>query len=112
MQEMSTLVVRRATSFVDAARSYVVVLDGNPVGRLRPSASQSLSIAPGQHVLEVQVDWCGSQSQVFEAAPGSTAVFDCGSSLTGWRFILGFYYTFLRTKDYLWLRPSTRSSSV
>ena len=104
MNDQPQITVRRATSYPDRFRAYEVKLDDIPVGSVRVRGALTVPVSPGKHSLLLRIDWCGSPRIDFEARPGEQLVFECGSSLAGWRLLLGLFYIIFRTKQYLWLR--------
>jgi hypothetical protein len=108
MNDQAEITVRRCTGYTDRLRAYKVVVDGVVVTSIRAGKSVGFPVAPGRHTLALQIDWCGSGEQEFEAQPGEQLSFECGSSLTGWRILLVFEYIFFRTREYLWLRRTAR----
>ena len=64
----------------------------------------SFTIAPGDHQIHLEIDWCMSNILNFSARPGNEINFECGSSLSGGKsFLIMLYITIWRDK-YLWLR--------
>lgn len=63
-----------------------------------------MSVSKGRHSLCVRIDWCGSRAITFDARGGEPLDFECGSSLSNWRVVLGLVYISLLRNDYLWLR--------
>lgn len=101
MSDQARITVRRTTSYADRLRAYEVNLDGIPAGSVRALGAVTVPVAPGKHSLTPRIDWCGSPQIDFEAQPGNDAVFECGSSLTGWRLLLAFFYVLFGSKQYL-----------
>jgi hypothetical protein len=85
MSDQAQITVRRKTSYPDRLRAYKVRLDGVVVGSVRARDSVTIPVPPGKHSLVLRIDWCGSEQIDFEARPDEQIVFECGSSLTGWR---------------------------
>lgn len=104
MSDQAQITVRRKTSYADRLRAYEVRLDGVAVGSVRARGAVTVPVSPGKHSLALRIDWCGSPRVDFEAHTGEELVFECGSSLSGWRLLLGLFYIIFRTKQYLWLR--------
>lgn len=68
-------VERQHQAWVDRARSYTVVLDGRKVGKLRNGQAAEYAISPGAHVLQVRLDWSGSQRLAFDTLDGDRRTF-------------------------------------
>jgi hypothetical protein len=64
----------------------------------------TVPLAPGQHSVGLTIDWCRSNEVAFAIRPGETVEFECGSSLTGCRWLLALLYVTLLRNEYLWLR--------
>src|SRR6266478_2017182 len=104
MSDQAQLTVRRTTSYADRLRAYEVNLDGVAVGSVRARREVTLPVSAGKHSLLLRIDWCDSPQIDFDARPGEEVLFECGSSLAGWRLLLGLFFIIFRTKQYLWLR--------
>lgn len=58
-------------------RHYTIVLDGAEVGKIGNGETQSLSLPPGAHTLQLKIDWVGSSENRFIATAGETISFSC-----------------------------------
>jgi len=97
--------IRRSKSRADRClRAYSVELDGAQVALLRVGELTTIPITPGRHSLALKIDWCGSEVVEFDAMPGEWVDFDCGCVLNGWRFLVGFFYVFIRPRKFLLLQ--------
>lgn len=70
--------VSRRTVLQDLARSYVVTIDGEPVGRLRAFQTSHLSVSPGVHRLRLTMPSTGSASSddlIVDLAAGEIRTF-------------------------------------
>lgn len=61
----------------DGVRSYKVVLDGRPVGRLRMGDVLKLDVQPGPHSLCIKIDWKKSNTIPFDLGPDDVERFAC-----------------------------------
>jgi hypothetical protein len=104
MEQNAQITIRRGKTYADRLRAYKVSVDGKAVASVRAGESVTVPISPGRHSLVMRIDWCGSETIELEAAPQQHMVFECGSSLTGWRLLLRLFYIVYRTNRYLWLR--------
>jgi len=69
----TTLRVRRPSGhYQDALASYRLELDGQTLARIRPGQDLTFAIPPGTHSLRARINWTGSRTLAFDAAPGST----------------------------------------
>ena len=77
----ATVVVSRSLDARrDALRAYVVVLDGERVGKIRRGEKITVAVAPGRHVVRARIDWTGSPGVEFTASAGGHAAFSVGAS--------------------------------
>jgi hypothetical protein len=107
MSDQARITVRRTTAYPDRLRAYEVKIDGLVVGSIRARESLTIPVTGGRHSLRLRIDWCGSEQINFETQAGEHAFFECGSSLSGWRVILVFFYITFWNHRYLWLRRAT-----
>jgi hypothetical protein len=86
----------------DGFRSYVILVDGKPVSKIRNGQRVEVPVSHGQHELRLKIDWCASQSLTFGAQPGDVIEFLCepgGSTFAGLQDVLtdpGRYITLTR----------------
>jgi hypothetical protein len=69
----------------DIFRSYTVMPDGAKMGKIRRGGSLEISVAPGNHEVFLQIDWCRSPVIEFAAEGGETIKLNCrpGNSRPG-----------------------------
>lgn len=79
----ATLVLQRDSGYVDFIRRYKVLLDGEQIGAIRNGGRFECQVPPGRHVLQLKIDWCGSNAVEFEVGAGEAIRFECGSNLRG-----------------------------
>lgn len=102
------ITVRRVTWYPDRFRSFEIEVDGTIVGKVRAGESMTIPVVAGQHRIRVKIDWCGSETLLFEVEDGAHILFECGSTLAGWRMLLALLYITIWTRQYLWLRSVDR----
>jgi hypothetical protein len=107
MSNQTQITVQRTTSYVDRLRAYKIKIDDVVVGKVKARDSVTMPIIPGRHLIVLRIDWCGSETIDFEVQPGEHVTFECGSSLQGWRILLGLLYITFLTNQYLWLRKTS-----
>lgn len=92
--------IKRERGYVDKARSYKVVLNGEVVASITQNQELELQITPGTHRLYLSIDWCRSPevSFVYTQTPVS---FVCGSAANPF---LGLLYVTVWRDRYIWLR--------
>lgn len=69
----------------DRFRSYVILVDGKPVSKIKNGQRVEVPVSHGQHELRLKIDWATSQSLAFNAQPGDVIEFSCepGGSAIG-----------------------------
>lgn len=80
---MPILEVRRDSGYADRGRAYKVVLDRSVIGEIRDGETRRYTIASGQHVLRISIDWCGSKPAEFSVGEGEVVAFEAKSGLRG-----------------------------
>ncbi|WP_138756991.1 hypothetical protein [Modestobacter altitudinis] len=65
---------RPAGYYVNAVRTYKILVDGEEVGSVRPGRSLDLQVEPGRHVVRGSLDWGGSQDLSVDVAAGETVM--------------------------------------
>ena len=98
---MPSLVITRDPGYADSSRSYRVLLDGKLAGTVAPQRELRREIGPGEHVVEVRIDWLGSQPMRFTATGDHHIVVK--SALRGWRLVLALVYILFLHRSYLTL---------
>jgi predicted amidohydrolase YtcJ len=68
---------RRRAKWVDRMRAYKVTIDGQEAGRIRNGQTETFQVAPGQHVVQLAVDWARSEPWGVMLAPGQDAYLEC-----------------------------------
>jgi hypothetical protein len=69
--------VRRAGGWVDRARKYKVLIDGDQVGEIAPGARERFEVLPGTHDVMLKIDWARSQPLRLELAENDEAELFC-----------------------------------
>jgi hypothetical protein len=89
----ATIVVsRKYGGWRDRARSYVILVDGEPVAKIKHGQRVELPVAGGPHELFLKISWCQSRSFTFDARPAEVVEFFCepgGPASAGLRDVLG-----------------------
>lgn len=85
MSDTATITVTRAADGSrDRTRGYKILIDGAAAGSVKPGESLTVPVAPGQHTVQMKVDWCTSPTLTLNAAPGTELPLTCapaGSAL-------------------------------
>jgi hypothetical protein len=103
----SFVIVRRAKNYADRLRTYKVMVDNIVVATMSAGESVDFAIEPGNHRIQIWVDWASSKKLRFDAKPGECSVFECRSNLTGMRIFLAILYVLFLRDQYLVLRQLT-----
>ena len=77
----STLTIRRARARVDGPwqRAYAVLLDGEEIGKVKPSRSLTVTVSPGPHTLALRFGGLSSEKELeFDAESDRDLAFECG----------------------------------
>ena len=105
MTSLGEIVVRRENAWwQDRLRRYRVIVDEKEVARVGNGAEARISIPPGEHVVQMQIDWCYSNALSVVVQAGQAQPLVCGPN--GAPLLALLYITFWRRK-YLWLRLNT-----
>ena len=95
------LTFTRGRLYADRLRSYRILVDGRPVGRLDPRGRLDVTVPPGFHRIEARVDWCRSRPMDIDLRPGEAVGVEVtntyGAILALWAITFGMF-------DYLTLR--------
>ena len=97
-QPGGTLIVRRDKGYVDKARAYKILVDGQEVDRIKQNEEVAHPLVPGRHRLELKLDWVTSPPETFDVAPGQTVVFTCRPNPHAANVLL---YITVKRKQYL-----------
>ena len=69
--------IRRGGGWVDALRSWKVIIDGTERGRVRRNSVQTFEVDVGPHRVEMKIAWCGSNQVIIDLAEGHQVVLAC-----------------------------------
>lgn len=80
----AVIVIRRPRHFFGGARSFIVWIDGQLVGKVRPHAFAEFPVQPGERTVVVSLDWMRSRPARVAAGPGSRTELAIG----GWSGVI------------------------
>jgi hypothetical protein len=83
---------RKHGGWCDRFRNYVIMVDSNPVGKIKRGQRVELSVSHGHHDLFLKISWCTSRSVTFDAEPGAVIEFSRepgGPASAGLQDVLG-----------------------
>lgn len=107
---MPEVVLRRLSKQrADRLRTYRVFIDNQKVGKIREGESQSFPVRPGEHELQLKVDWATSEKRQFNIGDNDRASFVCKPRASARSFFKrGIEFIYLGTlgrKRYIELLP-------
>lgn len=105
------LKITRLTSYPDRLRVYKIVVDGKEMGFIRAGETVQVSVEPGNHRINLKIDWCRSNIIEIVAKAETEYKLECGSSLSGWRIFLALLYITFWWDNYLWIRLKRGASA-
>lgn len=79
----STIAVFRPSTHVDSLRLHKVFIDDQPVATLADGRRVTIQVAPGQHTLRAEIDWCHSNILTFDIRRGERLTFRLAPTATG-----------------------------
>ena len=94
--------ITRGTAYVDRARAYKIMLDGQEVGRIKNNTTETISVPAGSHELFLKVDWASSPVQSFDVTPGGEVRFVCHPTANAFFALI---QSILSRKNYITLEP-------
>ncbi|MET8424030.1 hypothetical protein [Nocardia sp. NPDC004860] len=96
-------VQRRPGGYVDLLRKYRVFIDGSEVGRIGRGEMLTVSVDPGNHEVQLELDWGTSPTVTVDLATDETRQLYCEP---GANALTALYYTMFRRRHYIKLRPT------
>jgi hypothetical protein len=89
METQSRIVLTRSSEWMNRARSFKVLINGQQTGTIGNGASESFAVSPGSHKVSCKVDWCSSREFDINLQPGETAYLRVQSGMKYyWQFVL------------------------
>jgi len=71
----------------DHYRAYRVFIDNQRVGQIRVGQEKSFEVPPGEHELQLRIDWTTSEKLGMDLSDGERADFVCGPGATPWNVL-------------------------
>src|SRR5260221_7147563 len=100
----SKIALERAKSYFDSARNYSILVDEAEVGKIRTGKNVEIIVPPGNHVIRLKIDWCGSNKISFTVKAEENVKFECGPNVAGFKAFLALPYITIWRDEYLWLK--------
>ena len=96
------LTITRGSAYVDRARAYKIMVDGQEVGRIKNDRTETIAVPAGEHELSLKVDWASSPTVSFDVAPGEEVRYICKPTANAFFALL---QSVLARKNYITLEP-------
>ena len=94
---MTMLVIRRLhVPWADRPRQYRVFVDGQQKAQIANDSTVQIGVMPGEHRVELRIDWCRSPEVTFRIEHGAIARMECKANASPWLALL--YITVWRRK--------------
>ena len=77
-------VTREHAPWRDRARGYKVLIDGRQAGSLRQGDAATYTVEPGNHTVQMKIDWCTSRRLPVEVPADGTAQVTCRPGHNSW----------------------------
>ena len=89
-QVATTLVLSRKKDWFGMLRAMGVYVDGEKVGSVGRRQPATFEVEPGQHRVQVRMDWCRSEELAVHVLLGTRLEVSCGLRAGGWRWLTNF----------------------
>lgn len=78
---VAKIAIRRTSDAMrDRFRAYRIVIDGQPVAKIKRGQSHEVDVAPGPHSVQLTIDWCTSREAYVDLRAGDRVAFVCKPS--------------------------------
>jgi hypothetical protein len=71
------IVLTRKRAWRDGLRGYAVLIDGEPIAKIRNGQRLVLPVKPGRHEVFLKISWCRSPSLHLDTEPGEVTELAC-----------------------------------
>lgn len=99
---------------VDRHRAYKILVDGQKVGHISSGETKVFEVQPGEHEVQLKIDWCSSDTLEVDLASDGTATFLCkprASQRSRTKLVLeGIYLITVGRKRYIDLYPDDQEN--
>ena len=99
MPMTSLTITREHRSWMDRAREYQILVDGEIAGTVRNDESIEVSLEEGEHTIQAKIDWCSSPEIRIDAGEEQLNL-RCGANATP---LSALSYILTNRDNYLWL---------
>lgn len=87
-------------------------IDGAEMGNIKDGGRLRIDLQPGEHVIQVKIDWCTSQPLRFTLAEGEKLKFRCGSPIRGWKLLLALFSVLGSPDHYLFIEQEEEKKAL
>ena len=115
MAEQCRIIIRRPAALMNRMRPYQVWVDGEKKAVVANGQAVEMTVAPGNHTVELKINWCSSNT-VTVAAGASPTYLKVESGLRYYYYLvamlvialgLSFYYRLMHLPKPKWMDPIT-----
>ncbi|MBU5261370.1 hypothetical protein [Bacillus atrophaeus] len=103
MNQETYIEISRTSQYINKMRGFSVLIDGAEMGNIKDGGRLRIDLQPGEHVIQVKVDWCTSQTLRFTLYEGEVLKFRCGSPIRGWKLLLVLFSVLGSSENYLFI---------
>ena len=96
-------ITRKAGGWVDRARKYKVLVDGEERAEIGAGDSKVIPVSPGTHEVSMKIDWARSEAVTVDVADGNDATLYCEPNANP---VSVLYYVSFGRKNYIGLRTA------
>jgi hypothetical protein len=90
----------------DRWRRYRVLIDGELAGLIGHGETEEFDVSPGQHVVQLKVDWCGSPPLSLDDVGTEGVELTCGPDYSPW---FPLWRAIFRPGHWISLRPANQT---
>ncbi|QHZ48864.1 MULTISPECIES: hypothetical protein [Bacillus] len=103
MNQETYIEMSRTSQYMNKWRGFSVLIDGVEAGKIKDGESVRMDLPPGEHTIQVKIDWCTSQILRFTLDEGEVLKFRCGSPIRGWKIFAGLFSVLGSPEKYLFI---------
>lgn len=101
---LGMITITRDSGYADRLRKYKVLLDDVEIGEISNGETKSFEVAPGEHILQLKIDWACSNEVNFAQKNNESLKFEVSSPVRGLRIIFAVFYGTIFSNRYLNLK--------
>ncbi|KKB71632.1 MULTISPECIES: hypothetical protein [Bacillus] len=100
MNKETYIEVNRTSQYINKMRRFSVLIDGVEAGKIKDGERLRIDLQPGEHDIQVKINWCTSQTLRFILDEGEVLKFRCGSPVRGWKMFFTLFYVLAAPEKY------------